>query len=110
MRVAWPLCPNELLWCATGTVLDRGNEGPVCHAQLVGMQADLAHGQDELSCCLPAPHSWAFKIGIEARCSDDGEPSGTAGRPILSAIEHSDMDAVCVLVVRQVLEGVLISW
>lgn len=32
--------------------------------------------------------------------SDDGEPSGTAGRPILSAIQGSNIGEVCAIVVR----------
>jgi putative IMPACT (imprinted ancient) family translation regulator len=32
--------------------------------------------------------------------NDDGEPSGTAGRPILSVIQHKDMGDVLVMVVR----------
>ncbi len=43
---------------------------------------------------------WAFVSGNCKRCSDDGEPSGTAGRPILSAIEYSGIDHVAVLVTR----------
>lgn len=50
---------------------------------------------------LSASHNcWAYKIGLESRSSDDGEPSGTAGRPMLNAIEHSGMDGVCVLITR----------
>jgi uncharacterized YigZ family protein len=43
---------------------------------------------------------WAFKIGSEYRFSDDGEPGGTAGKPILSAIEGAGVDNVMVVVVR----------
>jgi uncharacterized YigZ family protein len=43
---------------------------------------------------------WAYKIGAEYRYNDDGEPGGTAGRPILQAIEGQQCDAVAVLVVR----------
>jgi len=42
----------------------------------------------------------AYKIGLLYRFSDDGEPSGTAGRPILHAIEAQGLDRVAVLVVR----------
>ena len=41
----------------------------------------------------------AYKIGLLYRFSDDGEPSGTAGRPILHAIEAQGLDRVAVLVV-----------
>lgn len=34
------------------------------------------------------------------RSSDDGEPSGTAGRPILSVLEGADLDHICAAVVR----------
>src|SRR3546814_1687240 len=30
---------------------------------------------------------WAYQVGDAYRFSDDGEPAGTAGRPILHAIE-----------------------
>lgn len=48
-----------------------------------------------------ASHScWAYVVGDQYRCSDDGEPSGTAGKPMLSAIQSEGLDQVCVLVVR----------
>lgn len=43
---------------------------------------------------------WAFKAGDRYRFNDDGEPGGTAGRPILQAIEGRDMDFVVVVVTR----------
>ncbi|KAL1190370.1 hypothetical protein V5N11_016752 [Cardamine amara subsp. amara] len=44
---------------------------------------------------------WAYKIGDQnQRCSDDGEPSGTAGKPIQSAILSSGLDRVVVVVIR----------
>ncbi|MET1078655.1 MAG: YigZ family protein [Pseudomonas sp.] len=43
---------------------------------------------------------WAWKVGAQCRFSDDGEPGGTAGRPILAAIEGQDCDQVLVLVTR----------
>lgn len=45
-------------------------------------------------------HCWAYKLGSHYRFSDDGEPAGTAGRPILSAIEGQQLDAVMVIVTR----------
>lgn len=43
---------------------------------------------------------YAYKLGDEYRSSDDGEPGGTAGRPILGSIEGEGLDGVCVLVTR----------
>lgn len=43
---------------------------------------------------------WAYRIGGEYRFNDDGEPGGTAGRPILQAIEGQQCDRVAVLVLR----------
>ena len=43
---------------------------------------------------------WAYRIGQEYRFNDDGEPGGTAGRPMLQAIEGQDCDRVGVLVIR----------
>jgi uncharacterized YigZ family protein len=50
---------------------------------------------------LNATHNcWAWKLGAQYRSTDDGEPGGTAGRPILAAIESQDFDQVVVLVIR----------
>ncbi len=43
---------------------------------------------------------WAYRIGNEYRFNDDGEPGGTAGRPILGAIERQGVDRVMVVVTR----------
>ncbi|WP_010114879.1 YigZ family protein [Acinetobacter sp. P8-3-8] len=43
---------------------------------------------------------WAWKIGHNVRFNDDGEPSGTAGRPILATIEGNDLTNTIVLVNR----------
>jgi putative IMPACT (imprinted ancient) family translation regulator len=43
---------------------------------------------------------WALVAGASSRCTDDGEPAGTAGRPILGAIQAEHLDGVAVLVTR----------
>jgi uncharacterized YigZ family protein len=43
---------------------------------------------------------WAYRVGNEYRFSDDGEPAGTAGKPILGAIEKHGLDRVVVVVTR----------
>ena len=43
---------------------------------------------------------WAYRIGQAYRFNDDGEPGGTAGRPILQAIEGQGIDRAVVVVTR----------
>ncbi|WP_288428035.1 YigZ family protein [uncultured Agrobacterium sp.] len=43
---------------------------------------------------------WAWRVGQNYRFSDDGEPSGTAGKPILQAIDGNELDGVAVVVIR----------
>lgn len=43
---------------------------------------------------------WAWRVDGVHRFSDDGEPGGTAGRPILSVLEGRDLDRVMVVVTR----------
>jgi uncharacterized YigZ family protein len=43
---------------------------------------------------------WAWRVGDIYRSTDDGEPAGTAGRPILAAIDGQGCDRVAVVVTR----------
>ncbi|HTJ92861.1 MAG TPA: YigZ family protein [Pararobbsia sp.] len=43
---------------------------------------------------------WALLAGGQSGMSDDGEPSGTAGRPILEVLRHHDVDGVLAAVIR----------
>ena len=48
-------------------------------------------------------HCYAYQIGVEGdtfRANDDGEPSGTAGKPILGQIKSFGLTNVLVVVVR----------
>ncbi|WP_428331218.1 IMPACT family protein [Mucilaginibacter sp.] len=48
-------------------------------------------------------HCWAMRLGIDRsvfRINDDGEPSGTAGRPILNTLLSKDLTNLVVIVVR----------
>jgi len=48
-------------------------------------------------------HCWAYMLGPERdefRSNDDGEPSGTAGRPILGQINSAELTDVLLLVIR----------
>jgi uncharacterized YigZ family protein len=43
---------------------------------------------------------WAYRIGAQYRSDDADEPAGTAGRPILAAIDGQGLDHVVVVVTR----------
>lgn len=50
-------------------------------------------------------HCWAYLLGdprapISVAMSDDGEPSGTAGKPMLNVLQHKDVGDIFVVVVR----------
>lgn len=48
-------------------------------------------------------HCFAYRLGLTNnlfRVSDDGEPAGTAGRPILGQIDSSDVTNTAIIVVR----------
>ena len=43
---------------------------------------------------------WALMAGGQSAAADDGEPSGTAGRPMLEVLRHHDLHQVLATVVR----------
>lgn len=43
---------------------------------------------------------WAYRVGPEARFSDDGEPGGTAGRSMLEVLQKRELDSVLAVVTR----------
>ena len=50
-------------------------------------------------------HCWAYILGpttapTSAAMNDDGEPSGTAGKPILNVLQHSELGDIVVVVSR----------
>ena len=48
-------------------------------------------------------HCYAYRIGLDGatwRANDDGEPSGSAGRPILGQIDSAGLSDILVVVIR----------
>ncbi|MEH6436150.1 IMPACT family protein [Massilia sp. DD77] len=67
--------------------------------------ADRA-GAQQVVAALRADHPgaahvcWALLAGGQSAAVDDGEPSGTAGRPMLDVLRHQDLEGVLATVVR----------
>ena len=70
------------------------NAAPVTSAEQAAQFIDTISDPNATHNC------WAWKIGQQYRFNDDGEPTSTAGRPILSAIEGQDCDQIVVVVTR----------
>lgn len=48
-------------------------------------------------------HCFAYRLGLDGiqfRVSDDGEPAGTAGKPIMGQIDSKQVTNTCIIVVR----------
>jgi hypothetical protein len=60
---------------------------------------------DEIKSLHPKARHWCYGLccgvnPVSERCSDDGEPTGTAGQPILGAINGENLSDVICIVVR----------
>ncbi len=89
---------------ATGTFKDRGSRF-VAYAFPVFTETEWQqHLQQVRQDHFKARHHcYAFRLGTDQnqfRANDDGEPSGTAGRPILGQIDHLGLTNIIVIVVR----------
>lgn len=62
-------------------------------AQAVVQQLRLQHPGAAHVC-------WALLAGGQSAAVDDGEPGGTAGRPMLDVLRHQDLEGVLATVVR----------
>ncbi|MDF1633177.1 YigZ family protein [Mycoplana sp. MJR14] len=72
----------------------RATAGPIANEQAA--RAFVAAHSDTA-----ANHNcFAWRIGQVYRFSDDGEPGGTGGKPILQAIDGQALDGVAVVVTR----------
>jgi uncharacterized YigZ family protein len=89
---------------STGEYKDRGSKFLAYAFPVESEEECLAHleviRKEHFKC---NHHCYAWRIGIEGtrfRANDDGEPSGTAGRPILGQIDSFGLANVFVVVAR----------
>lgn len=88
----------------TGLFKDKGSKFIAC-AYPFQETAQLKDVMSEVKALHPKArhHCWAYRLSTDRsvfRINDDGEPSGTAGRPILNVLLSHDLTNVIVIVVR----------
>ncbi len=82
------------------------HEIDVRHSRFLANAAPIASVEDAAAfvkqvAVADATHNcWAWRFGGDYRSSDDGEPAGTAGRPILAAVDGQGYDRIVVVVTR----------
>ncbi|MFD0748924.1 IMPACT family protein [Mucilaginibacter calamicampi] len=89
---------------AEGVFRDRGSKF-LAYAYPINGDAEIKDIVSRLKAEHPKAnhHCWAMRLGTDRsvfRVNDDGEPSGTAGRPILNVLLSRDITNVLVVVVR----------
>jgi uncharacterized YigZ family protein len=72
----------------------------ISHSASVTSQAESLDFFESVMDPQATHNCWAWRINFQVRSSDDGEPSGTAGRPILNIIERRQLENVMVVVSR----------
>jgi uncharacterized YigZ family protein len=95
---------NTILQTSTAEFKDRGSKF-IAYAFPVETADDFKKQLQLLKKEHPKAvhHCFAYRIGTDGnnfRSSDDGEPSGTAGKPILGQIDSKVLTNVAVIVVR----------
>ncbi len=87
-----------------GEFRDRGSKF-VAYAYPAYNEAELSHSLEVVRKLHPKArhHCYAYRLGLDQqkyRANDDGEPSGTAGRPILGQIDSFGLTNVIIIVIR----------
>ena len=66
----------------------------------IASEADAAAYLQSVHDASASHHCWAWRVGPAYRSRDEGERGGSAGRPILAAIDGQGFDRVVVVVLR----------
>lgn len=95
---------NIITSSGEGLFKDKGSKF-IAQAFAVSSETEAKEGIEEIKKKFydARHHCYAYMIGPDKSCfrsNDDGEPSGTAGKPILNQILSKDLTNICVVVVR----------
>jgi len=72
----------------------------IANAAPVKNQADTLDFYESVADTGASHNCWAWRLDHIHRSNDDGEPSGSAGRPILAMIEGRELEQVMIVVTR----------
>ena len=89
---------------STGEYKEKGSKF-IAYAYPIVAESEVRARIDALKAAHQKARHWcyAWRLGLDAnvyRANDDGEPSGTAGRPILGQIDSFGLTNVLIVVVR----------
>lgn len=92
--------PLDTLATRATQLLEVKHSRFLAHAAPVDTPEDALAFLAEVGDPAATHNCWAYRIGALYRSSDDGEPAGTAGRPILAAIDGQGYDRIVAVVTR----------
>lgn len=95
---------NELSTSVEGLYRDKGSKF-LAYLYPIGKEEDVAALLETLRKSHPSARHWCYawrlgEAGDKYRINDDGEPAGSAGRPILHALDGAQLTNVLGVVVR----------
>jgi uncharacterized YigZ family protein len=95
---------KTIVTTSTGEFKDKGSKF-IAYSTPLSIEADFPIFLEKIKKEHPKArhHCYAWRMGVDGnsyRANDDGEPSGTAGRPILGQIDSFGLTNVGVVVVR----------
>ena len=95
---------NTINKYSEGNFIDKGSKFPTFAFEVYN-EPDIKAALNKIKELHPKAthHCYAYKLGMDDnnyRANDDGEPSGSAGRPILGQIYSNDLTNVLIIVVR----------
>lgn len=100
-RYAWQVMPYTLQAPVHSELVIKKSRFIGCVESVPNRVAALARVAQLRAGHPTATHvCWALMAGGQSAANDDGEPGGTAGRPMLEVLRHQDLEGVLATVVR----------